>query len=138
MDGVLTSSQTRTRYQKNVTELLFPSSLANTRISDPLFMQLYDTLSGLPPLYTTIGLTVPAKLPIGTDTVSVLPDERSMTTEPHETIGWDSESLIAVVGGGHSARRASREAKNGIVVRIAKLEECTFVGHNKIDVTASA
>ena len=49
----------------------------------------------------------------------------------------DSESLIAVVDGGHSTRRDSREAKNGIVVGIAKLEECTLVGHSKIDVTAS-
>ena len=49
----------------------------------------------------------------------------------------DSESLVAVVDGGHSARRDSRKAKNGIVIGIAKLEECTLVGHSEIDVTAS-
>ena len=48
----------------------------------------------------------------------------------------DSESLIAIVDGGHSSRRDSRKAKDRFAVGITELEECTLVGHSEIDVVA--
>jgi hypothetical protein len=49
---------------------------------------------------------------------------------------WDSESLIAVVDGGHSARSDSRETKDGLVVGVAELEKRALVGHGEIDIVA--
>lgn len=49
---------------------------------------------------------------------------------------WNSESLIAVVDGGHSARSDSREAKDGLVVGVAELEKRSLVGHGEIDIVA--
>ena len=53
-----------------------------------------------------------------------------------KSIKGDSESLIAVVDGGHSARSDSREAKDGLVVGVAELEKRSLVGHGEIDIVA--